>query len=214
MSQSAPVKYELVSKNGLGGILSIGREALLKGFTLVPKNLVSWFFGGVARLKFPRPLNGFINSAFIRLFNIDMTEAEHPMESYRTIEDIFTRKLKPDRRPLGGSWISPADGFLVKSEPVQQGQGIQAKGYLYDISELIGEVGGDSKSFSWYQTVYLAPHNYHRVHAPSNGTLKKITYIPGELWPVNETFLQRIPRVFVRNERLVFQVQGDHGGII
>ena len=59
---------------------------------------------------------------------------------------------------------------------------------------------------SSFFTIYLAPHNYHRVHSPLAGKLESITYIPGDLWPVNPPVVKQIPRVFSRNERVVFEI--------
>jgi phosphatidylserine decarboxylase len=84
----------------------------------------------------------------------------------------------------------------------------------YDLRELIlgDEPGHDDLDLAWYQTVYLAPHNYHRVHAPFSGAVTRIAHRPGELWPVNTTFVRRVPRLFARNERLVFEFKLDSGG--
>jgi len=67
---------------------------------------------------------------------------------------------------------------------------------------------------NWFTTIYLAPHNYHRVHCPIDGSLKKIRYFPGKLWPVNPPFLKSIPRLFVKNERLVFEIVVPEGGTV
>jgi phosphatidylserine decarboxylase len=50
------------------------------------------------------------------------------------------------------------------------------------------------------------------VHSPVNGQLEKMRYIPGELWPVNEPFVRFTPRLFVRNERLVFDIREEKSG--
>lgn len=44
------------------------------------------------------------------------------------------------------------------------------------------------------------------------GRLTALRYLPGELWPVNIPFVSRIPRLFNRNERLVFDFELDGGG--
>ena len=65
---------------------------------------------------------------------------------------------------------------------------MQAKGIDYSVSELVFGDASPAPGFSadWFTTVYLAPHNYHRVHSPVSGTIKQMRYIPGELWPVNK----------------------------
>jgi phosphatidylserine decarboxylase len=88
-----------------------------------------------------------------------------------------------------------------------------AKGSAYSLGEL---VYGDPLhrapfAVGWSCTVYLAPHNYHRVHAPVAGTLTATRYIPGKLWPVAPFFANRLPRLFVENERVVFDIRTEKG---
>lgn len=52
-------------------------------------------------------------------------------------------------------------------------------------------------------TLYLAPHNYHRVHMPFDGHLSQMIYIPGRLFSVDFKTCASVPRLFARNERVV-----------
>ncbi len=147
-----------------------------------------------------------------------MTEASEPLTSYKTIEDVFTRALKSGQRPLEGGFVSPADGKLVLSQKIENATAIQAKGLFYSPAELIWGPT-DSTDFesklnhplTWFLTVYLAPHNYHRVHSPVRGRVRSIRHIPGRLWPVNEPAVHSIPRLFCQNERLVFEFDTGQG---
>src|SRR5690606_35290797 len=128
-------------------------------------------------------------------------------KDYRTIEDVFTRKLKPEIRPNRGTVVSPADGFLSLSAPTVANAALQVKGLSYDLQGLMGQV---ETRFAWFCTIYLAPHNYHRVHSPIDARLTAIRYIPGSLWPVNQPFVRHLPRLFSRNERLIFELTTEH----
>jgi phosphatidylserine decarboxylase len=219
MSMSDLSKYEqphkgkdslqpkISSKDSLQRLLDAA--ALL--FYLIPQNLISWATGALARVRWPRPIRGYVLQGFIDLFKINMAEAQD--SGFQSIEDIFTRALKPGSREIQGGFVSPADGFLVRSEPLTEGQGVQAKGLFFGVDELLGKSGEIGKG-SWYFTVYLAPHNYHRVHAPWSGVLREVGHIPGDLWPVNAPFVARIPRLFNRNERVVFKIEAKEGGFI
>jgi phosphatidylserine decarboxylase len=182
--------------------------------TLTPKSVLSLATGAISRLKFPAGLQKSLNAQFVNTFKINMSEAAMPMESFRSIEDLFTRELKAGARSISAAEVvSPADGMLVKSLPIQDGRAIQAKGISYSAESL---VFGDQKSPgdfnpAWFQTVYLAPHNYHRVHSPVAGRLTAIRHIPGKLWPVNEQFVGLIPQLFTTNERLVFDIETPTG---
>ncbi len=180
---------------------------------LLPQNTLSYAVGVVVRVSLPAPLQELINKAFVKLFKINMSEAERPLTAYRSIEDIFTRALKPNQRTVEGAYVSSADGVLEMSRPAVSGdEAIQAKGITYSLSELV--FGKAQKAFAakWYTTVYLAPHNYHRVHAPFAGRVTGLRYIPGRLWPVNRPAVQAVSQLFCRNERLVFDFELEGGG--
>jgi len=183
---------------------------------LAPKNALSFATGLMARAKLPKPLADLSCRGFAAVFRLNMAEAAAPLGHYATIEDLFTRSLKPGLRPISPPVCSPADGYLALSAAVEAGQAIQAKGLPYAVSELLFGADAQAKelqqSFAWYQTIYLAPHNYHRVHAPFSGRVTKVVHFPGELWPVNGTFVARVPRLFSRNERLVFHFDLERGG--
>jgi len=177
---------------------------------LLPKNLLSWVTGWLARLELPHSLQSWLNEAFAQIFRIDQKAAEKPIRSYKSIEDVFTRRLRPGLRPIMGELVSPADGKLARSGPVAKGQLIQAKGLHYSASELA--LGREQElDAAWFAKVYLAPHNYHRVHLPLSGEIVSVRYIPGQLWPVNLPYVLNFPRLFARNERLVFDFRRPEG---
>lgn len=183
-------------------------------FSLIPKNIVSFIVGWFARLAPPKILKGPISHLFVSIFRINMSEAEKALSEYATIEEIFTRKLKAGSREITEGFCSPVDGMSCQSDFVEDGQkAIQVKGIYYSLNELVyGEDQSQKqRPLSWFSTIYLAPHNYHRVHAPISGKLKEIRYFGGELWPVNPPFVKVVPDLFVRNERLVFEIQLEQG---
>ncbi len=186
--------------NGLGRVL--------------PLNLISYATGKVAEVRWPKPINTALCKGFAKTFGIDVAEAEKPLEEYRSLEDFFTRKLKDGARPILGEISSPADGILSESGPATNATAVQAKGLTYSLNELMfgPEVAHDHPvKLSYWATIYLAPHNYHRVHSPIQAKLKTIRYYPGELWPVNKPSVRFTPRLFTRNERLVFDLETANG---
>lgn len=186
----------------------------LIGF-LLPKNLLSFITGWIVRLRFPEPFNRRILHTFVNFFGIDMSEASKNIDEFRCIEDVFTRALKPQARLIRAAACSPADGILSVSDAILgSDQAMQVKGITYSTKSLVFGHTDPDASFDprWFFTVYLAPHNYHRVHSPFAGTISRLRYIPGKLWPVNEYFVQRMPNLFNINERLVFDLDVAGGG--
>ena len=83
--------------------------------------------------------------------------------------------------------LCPADGAISQLGPVQQGQIIQAKGYHYSATALLGGDEELAQPFAGghFATIYLSPRDYHRVHMPCRGELQQMIYVPGDLYSVN-----------------------------
>ncbi|MBX7231864.1 MAG: archaetidylserine decarboxylase [Bdellovibrionales bacterium] len=177
------------------------------GLLIVPKNILSRIFGYFSEKRWPDPWNQWILNWFIKKYRLNMHEAEGPVESYVTLQKLFTRKLKSNLRPLAKSpLVHPCDGELTIVGKIDSGSLIQAKGLKYSVAELVQdselakrlEGGG-------YATYYLCPTDYHRVHSPCNGFVSKLFYQPGALWPVNHWSVRNVSNLFSKNERLIFQ---------
>jgi phosphatidylserine decarboxylase len=190
-------------------------NVFMEAIKLLPRNLISYLAGIIVSLKFPAPISNVLNKIFVYSFKIDMSEAEKPLEEYKSIQDLFTRKLKPGLRPIHSQVCSPADGWLQYSRKVNDNQElIQAKGFYYSAADLIAQDEKDIPKLFWFTSIYLAPHNYHRVHSPISGELLSITHVRGDLWPVNSYYSENLSRLFCRNERLVFTIKSETQGTV
>lgn len=187
---------------------------VVRALGLLPLNLISFVVGWLARLHLCAPFDRWLCTVFVKIFNIDMDEAEKSLEQYKTIEEVFTRKLKPGSRPTRSDLICPADGYLTCAQTLEPpgDQALQIKGLSYSLSELVFDEASIRHPFYYYFHVYLAPHNYHRVHSPLSGAITGLRYIPGSCWPVNRPFVRYLPKLFLRNERLVFEMITPNGG--
>ena len=88
---------------------------------------------------------------------------------------------------------------------IQKKQLLQAKNFYFDLGTLLGGDTQLADNFhdGTFATIYLAPHNYHRVHMPLDGKLVKTIYVPGKLFSVNRMTSEIIPNLYSRNERLI-----------
>ena len=145
---------------------------------LLPKNTLSRAVGAACRVNAPRPVMRAVIRAFARKYGVDASEAERPIEEYPTFTEFFTRRLKPGARTIAPGElvpVSPVDGTVGEVGEVVEGRAYQAKGKHYSLAELIGGPNAeeDAKPFAGgsFVTVYLAPYNYHRIHAPLGGEI-------------------------------------------
>jgi phosphatidylserine decarboxylase len=182
---------------------------------LIPQHLLSRLVGRIAASELPWIKNPFIDW-FSRRYRIDMTEAADPEpRNYPSFNAFFTRALKPGARPIDADpacVVSPADGAISQLGRIEAGRIFQAKGQSYTAAELLGDADVaalfDGGSFA---TVYLSPRDYHRVHMPAAGRLLRTLYAPGDLFSVNQTTAENVPRLFARNERLVCLFETEFG---
>jgi len=175
---------------------------------VLPQRLLAALIYHVARCTWPLVKNPLIRW-FANHYQVNVDELEQPsLSAYPNFNDFFTRALQQDARFLVGdehTVVSPVDGYLTEFGTAAAGRLIQAKGMDYRLDELLGEPpeGAVNLVLGSFATIYLAPHNYHRVHMPLAGTLKRTRYVPGRRFSVNDLTVTRIPRLFCRNERVV-----------
>lgn len=175
-------------------------------------NIISSLFGRVTSCWLPPPFDALSVAAFSKLVGIELDEYIVPAKGYRTIAELFTRRLKPGSRPIGAGIISPVDGKLRDQGILTSDRRLRVKGAEYSVAELLGEAGLAAELVeASYWNIYLAPHNYHHIHAPIDATVQSIRLIPGSLLPVNDWSVRRFPELFTRNERMIFELRSDHG---
>ena len=145
---------------------------------------------------------------FIRRFGVDMSEAAEPdPAAYPTFNAFFTRALRPDARPLAGdaaTLVSPVDGRLSRAGTIRGDRVLQAKGIDYSLTALLGGDAAEAARFDGgaFATLYLAPGDYHRIHMPLAGTLRRMAYVPGRLYSVAPWTVRTLDGIFTRNERV------------
>ncbi len=138
---------------------------------------------------------------------LDLSEAE-PAD-YRSIHDIFTRRLRAGARPIDPDPLimaSPCDAIVGACGTIADGQLLQAKGMSYALADLLLDPA-TTASFrdGRYVTLRLTSVMYHRFHAPHDCTLDEVIYHAGDTWNVNPIAVKRIERLFCLNERAVLR---------
>ncbi len=182
---------------------------------LMPKQMLTAMAGALAR----RPLGTLTHAAirrFVARYGVNMDEAAEPdITRYATFNDFFTRALKPGARPLADAdFLCPVDGAISQFGPIARDQIFQAKGHHYSTTALLGGDAALAAPFEdgVFATLYLSPRDYHRIHMPCRGRLKRMIHVPGPLFSVNPTTARGVPGLFARNERVVCVFEGKLQG--
>lgn len=186
---------------------TLGERAFIGLQYLLPQHFLSRIVGMLARCRI-----GFVRIGLIRGFlahyPADLSEAVHSEPAgYESFNDFFTRSLRPGARPFDPdprAALCPVDGLVSQAGRVAGDTIVQAKGMEYTATALLGGDAALAAEFAGGQfaTLYLAPHNYHRVHMPLAGTLRIARFVPGDLFSVNTATAASVPGLFARNERV------------
>lgn len=178
----------------------------------IPRMTLTRLMGRVSRIR--SPLFTRLAIALWRRFtDLDLSESQET--HFESIHACFTRRLKPGARPINttpGVVCSPCDALIGAHGSITDGLVLQAKGMPYALRELVGPtVDLSPYQGGHYMTLRLTSSMYHRFHAPDELHLRHVTYISGDTWNVNPIALQRIERLFCRNERAVLHTLLDDG---
>lgn len=180
-------------------------------FLILPKALLSRVAGKIERLERPIWLITWAKHWFARRYRLNMSEAEKSIAEYKSLNSLFTRKLKPGSRPIVSALVHPCDGVISQTGALTGGQLIQAKGWTYSAKELIGHDVEAELEGGVFATYYLCPTDYHRVHFPLSGQVIGVRHLTGKLWPVNEWSVHNVKNLFCINERVVFEIETAQG---
>jgi phosphatidylserine decarboxylase len=172
----------------------------------IPRRWLTLFVGWLSRVE--QPLIRDFCLALWRLFSdLDLTEAR--TTRFRSLHDCFTRELKPGARTIDADpnvLVSPCDAIVGPMGRVSSGTVLQAKGFPYALNDLLGsDELVQSYANGSYVTLRLTSSMYHRFHAPYDCRVEQVVYFSGDTWNVNPIALQRIEKLFCKNERALIR---------
>jgi len=174
---------------------------------LLPKYWLTAVVYRLARIRV-RAVKDALIRGFLKLYDVRLDEVSGRVPGdFATFNDFFIRELKDGARPVDpapNTIVSPADGTLSQAGTLRGNRLLQAKGSDYTLEELLAADLDNAREFDGgeFATIYLAPYNYHRVHAPAAGELVAAHYVPGDLFSVNSATAAHVPGLFSRNERV------------
>ncbi len=153
---------------------------------------------------------------FIRKYKLDEEEFDSDPEGFRSFNEFFSRKLKPDARPIeqeNAVAVFPADGRHLGVQDLSANLGFYVKGQKFDLPKLFQseELAGRFRKGSLIIS-RLCPVDYHRFHAPVSGKISEARLINGSLFSVNPIALRKRLSVFWENKRYLCMIDSDYHG--
>jgi phosphatidylserine decarboxylase len=178
----------------------------------IPRQALTLFMGWFSKLE--HPLLARASVAVWRRF-ADLRLEEAKKSCFTSLHDCFVRELKPGARPVDPDpevLSSPCDGIVGACGRVEGTRVFQAKGFPYTLEELVHDpalvaplAGGT------YATLRITSSMYHRFHAPYDCRVERVVYFAGDAWNVHPPALERVRKLFCRNERAVLSTTLDAG---
>jgi phosphatidylserine decarboxylase len=178
----------------------------------VPRAALTRFMGWFSKIE--QPLIRDLSIACWRLFSdLDLSEARKT--SFASLNDCFTRELKPGLRPSDPDpqvVVSPCDAIIGAFGAIADTELFQVKGAPYALLDLVGDPAlVETHRNGRFVTLRLTSSMYHRFHAPCDGRIERVDFISGDTWNVNPIALKRVEKLFCKNERAVIRTRLEGG---
>lgn len=155
---------------------------------------------------------------FVDRYRIDMSECADGIRDFKSFNDFFTRRLKPEARNFAADpdlLLSPCDGRVRAWKDIDRKNVLQVKGFSYTLEELLADREAAQKYHGGIcMAVRLAPVDYHRFHFIDWGRCGGSKDIKGACYSVNPVALNTIPALFCRNRRAVSILRSTNFGDI
>lgn len=138
---------------------------------------------------------------FIKRNKIDITDFVIPEGGYKSFNDFFTRRIKPEKRVIAeGELISPCDGYLTVSY-INESSVFHIKNTDYSLKELLKKDGLANEFTGGTALIFrLTPSHYHRYVFCTAGVVGLTEKIQGILHSVKPICHEKFP-VFIQNSR-------------
>lgn len=172
----------------------------------IPRHLATHLVGRLSKVE--NPLIRDLSIGAWRFFDpVDLSDAART--DFKSLKDCFTRELRPGARPIEPDpnvLVSPCDAIVGASGAIRGTELIQAKGFSYTLGDLLEDPElVEHYRDGRYVTLRLTSSMYHRFHAPYDCRVQRVTYISGDTWNTNPIALERVERLFCKNERAVIR---------
>lgn len=181
-------------------------------FSRVP--FLSCFYGWLQQTRLSRSKI----QPFIHTFNVDTSDFLDPVDSFKSFNDFFIRKLKPGARPLApGNDVAvlPADGRYLVYENINNSPGFWVKDHKFCLTELLQDRDLAEKYAQGSMAIArLAPVDYHRYHFPTNCLPEAPQEIQGHLYSVNPIALKKNIHILAQNKRVITKLHTKNFGTI
>jgi phosphatidylserine decarboxylase len=181
---------------------------------VLPRARIGRAIGRLADRQWSRPLGRAVVGLYSRVYDVELDECVEN-GGWTSFDAFFTRRLRDGARsvdPDPRAVTSPADGRIESMGSIDEGGTFVVKGRPYAVAELVGDAHEARRFLGGAGcVVYLSPRDYHRVHAPVSGAIRRIRSMPGDYYPVNAIGMRHVANLFARNRRVSIEIDAEGG---
>ncbi len=184
---------------------------------LLPRRRIGQAVGRLADARWPLPVGRVMVGLYSRVYDVALEDCAEGTDkgAWSSFDEFFTRKLRQGTRVIDRDLravLSPADGRIESMASIGAGGTFAVKGRPYSVEELVGDPREAARLLGGVGfVVYLSPRDYHRVHAPVGGQIRRIRSMPGDYFPVNAIGTRHVANLFCRNRRVSIEIEADGG---
>lgn len=179
---------------------------------LIKRAIFSRWYGW----RMDRPASKAKVSPFIEQYELDPAEFQNDVSDFRSFNEFFFRKLKPESRPIccdPQTVVFPADGRHLCVPDLSKSPGLFVKGQMFDLKTLLLD---DSLAERYARGSLLlsrlCPVDYHRFHFPAAGVPGAVRLINGPLFSVNPIALRQNIQILATNKRCITELTTEQFG--
>lgn len=199
-------------------------DNMVRFLALLPTRLGSQIWGYFTHLTLPTALREPLYGLYARTFSVIMEEVPRPLAEFNSLNEFFTRRISMDHRPIAkADVVSPVDGKVLVYGNCDGKWSEQIKGIYYgldsllgpDVVELINRYAKKPTTTGLpnlkYCVIYLAPGDYHGIHAPVDWLIRDVRHFTGHLFSVSPGTSARLHGLLSVNERVCLSGTYPHG---
>jgi phosphatidylserine decarboxylase len=153
---------------------------------------------------------------FIKDYAVDVSEFADDVDTFKSFNDFFIRKLKSESRPISSDSnvaVIPADGRYLFFENIDKVDGFLVKGKKFNLATFLQNAEhANEYRFATMVIARLCPSDYHRFHFPCDGIPGDAKLINGFLYSVNPIALKENINIFSENKRTITEIESDQFG--
>lgn len=155
---------------------------------------------------------------FLKTFPLKTEEFLLNTDQYKTFNEFFYRKLKPEARPIvadENAVVFPADGRHMGFSDISNIRSFFVKGQTFDLKQLLGsEELAEKYAKGTLVLSRLCPVDYHRYHFPCAGVASESRVINGPLYSVSPIALRKNLSYLWQNKRSITELVTEKLGTV